>query len=261
MKIQTAVRSITGALVGLGLIAGMSACAQSPQTDQTVPSAGTTSSAQASATPTASATQTAVPTDYGNEFNLDTSLVKIPADVTAVYGVDNLKTLIPDVLKTTSIAYNEIVALHEARGSGDDAILYESLRDRIIPESYASLVSGAISTDQAEQNKSGALVPTVDYDGTLLANGIKYAADPAKPLKWNLVDLPRISLETGKTVNDQYVDVDLTLALSFPVKGTDSIVSVTDVLRLNLSLAADGHWLVSGWHTSVIVPVAVSSSS
>jgi len=228
-------------------------------TSRVVPGGQGTQSAQASVAP--SVTPTAVkpspggPTD--NEWNVDESKVIIAADVTAAYG-DGTKTLVKDALTTASIAYNEIKDLHEAR-TGDEATYYNPLSDRLTPELYAILIKDALSADATERGKAGGLVPTVDHDGMLLGNGIAYKADPAKPLSWAMVDSPRVSLEVGTTAKDQRADVDMTLALTFPAQG-GSILTVTRVLRLNMTLSADGHWLVSGWRTTVAVPLAVKSA-
>ena len=202
---------------------------------------------------------TTAPTDSDNPWGVPVSKVIIPADVTAAYGADGIKNLVTDALTTASIAYNEIADLHEAR-TGDEKLYYEPMRDRMTPEMYDTLVKLALSTDSTDRNNADALVPTADRDGTLITlNGVTYKADPDKPFSWVMVDLPRVSLEIGKTTKNQRVDVDMTLALTSPALD-GGILTITRILRLNLALSADGHWLVSGWRTSVAVPVAVRSA-
>ena len=246
---------VAGMLAASVVLSGCTGTSGGPPSTSASPGPVPTTAPSVTPTPT----QTVTPcTD--NEWGVDVCKVIIPADVAAAYGTDGTKNLVTDALTSASIAYNEMADLHEAR-TGDEALYYEPMRDRMTPEMYDSLVKDALSTDSTARNNSDALVPTAERDGSLITlNGVTYKADPANPFSWVMVDLPRISLETGATAKDQRVIVDMTLALTAPCLD-GSILTLTRVLRLNLTYSADGHWLVSGWQTTVTVPFAVRSAS
>jgi len=260
MKITKSLTALAVAGVMLTMTTGCGA--KSPNEGQNPPSA--TQSAQGGSLESPTDTPTAVKPVVGgpldNEFSVDTSGI-IPADVTAAYGTDNLSTLLKDSLTSASVAYNQIDELHQAR-SQTTAIVYEPMRSQMTGTAFEILVNDALSSDSVLSNHADSLVPSVSIDGTIVTvNGTKFAADPTKSLSWGMTNTPRVILNKGALATDQRIFVEMTLAMNAPVIGGKT-VTITRVLRLVMLQDSESkRWLIDGWSTSVLVPVAIVSST
>jgi len=239
-------KTITAGAVTVLMLTLTTACSGGSIQQQQVPSETDAPSVSATAEPTETAAPAETPapgSSTDNEFGFDVSSVTIPEDVTAAYGAEALSTLVPRALTITSISYNEISQLHEARadGSQDALFLTGALGEYLTPDALALLVSTPGEGDSA------GLVPTVDPDGTILGGQAE-----APGISAVLRGAPVVSLYTGADAAGQQVQVTVPVQATAYRVGEDAVVN-TD-LRLYFVPDASGSWLLAawGWDTTAV---------